>query len=151
MPARMPNPIEVVPDALQAALGLSKAVSKAGLPQSTMDLVHLRTSQINGCAACLYLHSRDVGKDKETDERFLMVAAWREAECFTDAERAALALAEAVTRLSDRPGSVTDEILDDAAKHYSEQELGALVISIGMVNLWNRINVTTRQVPRMPW
>ena len=151
MSARMPNPIEVVPDALQAALGLSKAVSKAGLPQSTMDLVHLRTSQINGCAACLYLHSRDVGKDKEKDERFLMVAAWREAECFTDAERAALALAEAVTRLSDRPGSVTDEIWDDAAKHYSEPELGALVISIGMVNLWNRINVTTRQVPRMPW
>ena len=151
MSARMPNPIEVVPDALQAALGLSKAVTKAGLPQSTMDLVHLRTSQINGCAACLYLHSRDVGKDKETDERFLMVAAWREAECFTDAERAALALAEAVTRLSDRPGAVTDEIWDDAAKHYSEQELGALVISIGMVNLWNRINVTTRQVPRMPW
>ena len=151
MPARMPNPIEVVPDALQAALGLSKAVSKVGLPQSTMDLVHLRTSQINGCAACLYLHSRDVGKDKETDERFLMVAAWREAECFTDAERAALALAEAVTRLSDRPGAVSDEIWDDAAKHYSEQELGALVISIGMVNLWNRINVTTRQVPRMPW
>ncbi len=151
MSARMPNPIEVVPDALQAALGLSKAVGKVGLPQSTMDLVHLRTSQINGCAACLYLHSRDVGKDKETDERFLMVAAWREAECFTDAERAALALAEAVTRLSDRPGAVTDEIWDDAAKHYSEQELGALVISIGMVNLWNRINVTTRQVPRMPW
>jgi AhpD family alkylhydroperoxidase len=151
MSARMPNPIEVVPDALEAALGLSKAVSKVGLPQSTMDLVHLRTSQINGCAACLYLHSRDVGKDKETDERFLMVAAWREAECFTDAERAALALAEAVTRLSDRPGSVTDEIWDDAAKHYSEQELGALVISIGMINLWNRINVTTRQVPRMPW
>ncbi len=151
MSARMPNPIEVVPDALQAALGLSKAVGKVGLPQSTMDLVHLRTSQINGCAACLYLHSGDVGKDKETDERFLMVAAWREAECFTDAERAALALTEAVTRLSDRPGSVTDEIWDDAAKHYSEQELGALVISIGMVNLWNRINVTTRQVPRMPW
>lgn len=151
MSARMPNPIEVVPDALPAALSLSKAVSKAGLPQSTMDLVHLRTSQINGCAACLYLHSRDVGQDKETDERFLMVAAWREAECFTDAERAALALAEAVTRLSDRPGAVTDEIWDDAAKHYSEQELGALVIAIGMVNLWNRINVTTRQVPRMPW
>jgi AhpD family alkylhydroperoxidase len=151
MPARMPNPIEVVPDALQAALGLAKAVSKVGLPQSTMDLVHLRTSQINGCAACLYLHSRDVGNDKESDERFLMVAAWREAQCFTDAERAALALAEAVTRLSDRPGAVSDEIWDDAAKHYSEQELGALVISIGMVNLWNRINVTTRQVPRMPW
>jgi AhpD family alkylhydroperoxidase len=151
MSARMPNPIEVVPDVLTAALSLSKAVTKAGLPQSTMDLVHLRTSQINGCAACLYLHSRDVGKDKETDERFLMVAAWREAECFTDAERAALALAEAVTRLSDRPGSVTDEIWADAAKHYSEQELGALVIAIGMVNLWNRINVTTRQVPRMPW
>jgi AhpD family alkylhydroperoxidase len=151
MSARMPNPIEVVPDVLPAALSLSKAVTKAGLPQSTMDLVHLRTSQINGRAACLYLHSRDVGKDKETDERFLMVAAWREAECFTDAERAALALAEAVTRLSDRPGSVTDEIWADAAKHYSEQELGALVIAIGMVNLWNRINVTTRQVPRMPW
>jgi AhpD family alkylhydroperoxidase len=151
MSPRMANPVEVVPGVMEAALGLAKTISKAGIPQETRDLVHLRISQINGCAACIYLHSRDLGKSKETDERFLMVAAWREAECFTDAERAALGLAEAVTRLSDRPGSVTDEIWAEAAKHYSEQELGALVVSIGLVNLWNRINVTTRQTPRMPW
>jgi alkylhydroperoxidase family enzyme len=76
-----------------------------------------------------------------------MVAAWREAPYFTDAERAALALAEAVTRLSDREDPVPDKVWDEAARHYSEQELGALVLSIGMVNLWNRVNVSTRQVP----
>ena len=151
MSQRMANPVEVVPGAMQAALGLSKVIGKAGVPQETLDLVHLRTSQINGCAACIYLHSRELGKAKETDERMLMVAAWREAECFSDAERAALALAESITRLSDRPDPVPDDVWDEAARHYGEQELGALVISIGLVNLWNRINVPTRQTPRMPW
>jgi AhpD family alkylhydroperoxidase len=137
----------VVPDALQALLDVSKVIEKVGLPQQTLDLVHLRVSQINGCAACIHMHSRDLGKSSETDKRWLLVAAWREAPYFNDAERAALALAEAVTRLSDREDPVPDEVWQEAARHYNEQELGAMVLSIGMVNLWNRVNRSTKQVP----
>jgi AhpD family alkylhydroperoxidase len=137
----------VVPDALPTLLDLSEVIKKVGLPQQTLDLVHLRISQINGCAGCIHLHAGDLGKSEETDKRLLMVAAWREAPYFNDAERAALALAEAITRLSDRENPVPDEVFQDAARHYSEQELGALVIAIGLVNLWNRVNVSTKQVP----
>lgn len=147
MPPRMPSPVMVVPDALPTLLDLSKALKKAGLPQQTLDLIHLRTSQINGCAGCIHLHAGDLGKSEETDRRLLMVAAWREAPYFTGAERAALALAEAVTRLSDREDPVPDQVWEEAARHYNEQELGAMVIGIGLVNLWNRVNVTTKQVP----
>jgi AhpD family alkylhydroperoxidase len=147
MSPRMPSPVMVVPDALPALLDLSRVISKAGLPKQTLDLVHLRTSQINGCAGCIHLHAGDLGKSEETDKRLLMVAAWREAPYFTGAERAALGLAEAVTRLSDRVDPVPDQVWDEAARHYSETELGALVIGIGLVNLWNRVNVSTRQVP----
>jgi AhpD family alkylhydroperoxidase len=147
MSPRMPSPVMVVPDALPILLDLSEVLKKAGLPQQTLDLVHLRTSQINGCAGCIHLHAGDLGKSEETDKRLLMVAAWREAPYFTDAERAALALAEAVTRLSDREDPVPDAVWEEAARHYDEQELGAMVIGIGLVNLWNRVNVTTKQVP----
>ena len=151
MSPRMNSPVMVVPDALPALLGLSKVISKAGLTQQTLDLVHLRASQINGCAGCIHLHARDLGKSKEMDERLLMAAAWREARCFSDAERAALALAEAVTRISDRANPVPDEVWEETARHYSEPELGALVLAIGLVNLWNRVNVSTRQVPGAEW
>jgi AhpD family alkylhydroperoxidase len=147
MSRRMPSPVMVVPDALATLLGLSDVIKKAGLPQQTLDLVHLRTSQINGCAACISMHAGDLGKSEEMDRRLLMVAAWREAPCFNDAERAALALAEALTRLSDRVDPVPDAVWDEAARHYNEQELGAVVIGIGLVNLWNRVNVSTKQVP----
>jgi AhpD family alkylhydroperoxidase len=147
MSPRMPSPVMVVPDALPALLHLSSVIKKVGLPQQTLDLVHLRTSQINGCAGCIHLHAGDLGKSEETDRRLLMVAAWREAPYFNDAERAALALAEAVTRLSDRADPVPDEVWAQAARHYGEQELGAMVMSIGLVNLWNRVNVSTKQVP----
>jgi AhpD family alkylhydroperoxidase len=147
MTPRMTSPVMVVPDALQALLEVSKVIKKAGLPEETLDLVHLRTSQINGCAGCIHLHVADLGKSEELDRRLLMVAAWREAPYFSDAERAALGLAEAVTRLSDREDPVPDEVWDEAARHYNETELGALVIAIGMVNLWNRINAATKQVP----
>lgn len=151
MSARMANPVMIVPDALQAMLGLSKVTGQVGVPQETTELIHLRVSQLNGCAPCIYMHSRDLGKSKESDERMLMVSAWREAPCFNDAERAALGLAEAVTRLSDRPDPVPDDVWDEAVRHYSEQELGALIIGIGLVNLWNRINVSTRQAPAAGW
>lgn len=151
MSPRMTSPVMVVPDALQALLDVSKVIKKAGVPQQTLDLVHLRASQINGCAGCIHLHAGDLGKSEETDKRLLMVAAWREAPYFSDAERAALALAEAVTRLSDREDPVPDEVWEEAARHYSKQELGALVLAIGLVNLWNRVNVSTRQVPGADW
>lgn len=147
MSPRMPNPVMVVPDALPTLLHLSKVLNEVGLPQQTLDLVHLRTSQINGCAGCIHLHAGDLGKSEETDRRLLMVAAWREAPYFNDAERAALALAEAVTRLSDRADPVPEEVWQEAARHYNEQELGAMVMSIGLVNFWNRVNVSTKQVP----
>jgi AhpD family alkylhydroperoxidase len=142
----MSNPAMTVPGALQALLALSKATSKAGVPAQTLDLVHLRASQINGCSVCVDMHARDLKKAGETDERLFAVAAWRHTPYFTDAERAALALTEAITRLSDRADPVPDEIWDDAARHYDEPALAALVLAIATINAWNRINAATRQI-----
>jgi AhpD family alkylhydroperoxidase len=108
--------------------------------------VHLRVSQINGCSACVDGGARTAQEAAESTERLFAVAAWREAPCFTDAERAALALAEAVTRLSDRSDPVPDEIWAEAAGNYTEQELAALVLWIATANLFNRVNATTKQV-----
>jgi AhpD family alkylhydroperoxidase len=146
MQARMSNPVMIVPDALQAMLALAKCTGKGGVPTRTLDLVYLRASQINGCSLCVEMHARDLRKRGETDERLFAVAAWREAPYFTDAERAALALAEAATRLSDRADPVSDEVWDEVVRHYDEQARAALVIAIAGINAWNRLNVTTRQV-----
>lgn len=146
MSARMTNPVLIVPNALTVMQELSKTINKVGVPEQTIELVHLRVSQINGCAVCIGMHTKDLGKGDGTDERLLLVAAWRDAPLFSEAERAALGLAEAVTRLNDRADPVPDEVWHEAARHYSEEELGALIIHIGLVNLWNRINVPTGQV-----
>ncbi len=146
MQARMNNPVMIIPGAMQALLAFSKLGKEGTVPASTIDLIHLRVSQINGCAVCLDMHWREAKAAGETDERIFAVAAWRDAPYFTDAERAALALAEAVTRLSDRPDPVTDEIWDEAARHYSKQELGTLLLAITAINIWNRLNVATRQI-----
>jgi len=146
MQPRMKNPAMIIPDAGQAIGALLAALRSAGLPEATGNLVHLRVSQINGCSACLDGGARTAQKAGEPAERLFAVAAWREAPYFTDAERAALALAEAVTRLSDRPDPVPDEIWDEAARHYTKQELAALVLWIATANLFNRLNATTRQV-----
>jgi len=143
----MKNPVSVVPGALQALHDLGKSATHRGLPGGTINLVHLRASQINGCSVCVDMHCRTMKEEGETDERLFAVAAWRDAPYFTDAERAALALTEAVTRLGDRPDPVPDEIWQEAARHYDEAALGALVIAIATINAWNRINVATRQVP----
>ncbi len=143
--ARMNNPVMVVPGTLQPLLDLAEATKKAGLPQNTADLVHLRAAQINGCGYCVDMHARDLKKAGETDERIFSVAAWREAPYFTDAERAALALAEAATRLSDRPDPVPDEIFEEAARHYDEPALASLIIEIALINFWNRLTVTVKQ------
>jgi AhpD family alkylhydroperoxidase len=148
MQARMSNPATVVPDAMWALVALSKSADQGGLQSRTRDLVYLRASQINGCGVCVELHSHDLRNAGETDERLFAVAAWREAPYFTDAERAALALAEAATRLSDRPDPVPDEIWDEVARHFDESALAALIIAIANINVWNRFNVTTRQVTR---
>lgn len=147
MPPRMPSPVKLVPGTMPHLLELSMAINKTGLPAQTLDLVHLRVSQINGCAGCIHLHAGDLGKSEEMDKRLLMVTAWRDTPYFSDAERAALALAESVTRLSDQQDPVPDKVWEEAARHYSETELAGLVLAIGMINLWNRVNVATRQVP----
>jgi AhpD family alkylhydroperoxidase len=146
MQARMKKPAMINPDAMQALLALRKSTKIGGVPPQTIFLVHLRASQINGCSLCIDMRSRELRQAGETDERLFAVAAWREAPFFTDAERAALALTEAATRLSDRADPVPDKIWAEAARHYDEQALAALVIEIAMINFWNRINVTTRQV-----
>jgi AhpD family alkylhydroperoxidase len=146
MGARMSNPAMIVPDAMGALVALSKSIDQDGLPSRTRDLVYLRASQINGCGVCIELHARDLRKAGETDERLFAVAAWRDAPYFSDAERAALALAEAATRLSDRPDPVPDEVWEEVAKQYDERARAALVIAIATINVWNRLNVATRQV-----
>ena len=143
MQPRMKNP--VVPEAMQALLALAKSAEQGGVPPQTLSLVHLRASQINGCSVCVDLALR-VKKAEDTNERLFAVAAWRDAPYFSDAERAALALAEAVTRLSDRPDPVPDEIWNEAARHYDERALASLILWISMTNVWNRINVSTKQV-----
>ncbi len=134
------------PDTMNAIGTLLKATRKGGVPSATLELVHLRASQINGCSACVYGGATSAKKAGETDERLFAVAAWREAPFFTDAERAALALTEAATRLSDRADPVPDAIWDEAARHYDEKGLAALVLMIATTNFFNRINATTRQV-----
>src|SRR5216117_4045447 len=151
MQARMNNPAMVVPEAMKALHALWASVEDGAVPKSTLGLVELRASQINGCSVCVDMHARQVRQAGETDERLFTVAAWRDAPYFTDAERAALALTEAATRLNDREDPVPDEIWDEAARHYDEQALAALVIAIANINVWNRLNVTTRQVAGAEW
>lgn len=145
MEARMPNPAMVL-GAMEPFQALFKAVYAGGVDPATLELVHLRTSQINGCSACVDSGAKAARKAGETEERLATVVAWREAPYFNDAERAALALAEAATRLADRPDPVTDEVWDAAAAHYDEKGLAAIVLMIAVTNLFNRLNATTRQV-----
>lgn len=147
MQARISNPAMVVPEAMQAMLALGKAARNGGAPPRTATLIHLRASQINGCAFCVEMHARELKEAGESDERIFGVAAWRDTPYFTDAERAALALAEAATRLSDRSDPVPDDVWEEAARHYDEQALASLVVEIAVINAWNRLNVTTRQPP----
>ena len=146
MQARLKNPAMLIPDALPPLMTLAKTLQNGKVPARTLGLVHARVSQINGCAVCLDMHARQEKKAAEPDDRLIVLAGWRDAPCFTEAERAALALAEAETRLADRPDAVPDEIWKEAARHYDDQALAELVLHIALVNLFNRVNVTTRQV-----
>ena len=125
-------------------------LTKQGLPEKLLELVHLRASQINGCSFCIDYGVKHAKQAGETDERLFGVSAWRETPYFNDAERAALALAESMTRLADK-AEVPDPIWNDAARHYDEKALAALVLWIAVTNLYNRVNVTTRQPPGASW
>ena len=147
MQPRMQNPAMLVPGAMEAVVALARSVRTGAVPGSTLELVHLRASQVNGCSSCVDAGSRAARKAGETDERLWAAAAWRDATCYTPAERAALALTEAVTRLADRTDPVPDAVWDEAARHYDEPALAALVVQVAVTNVFNRLNVPTRQIP----
>ncbi|WP_127489119.1 carboxymuconolactone decarboxylase family protein [Paenibacillus ehimensis] len=150
MKSRMESPAMIVPDASQALQALGKALfasaEKTGIPNRLLFLAYLRASQINGDSVCVELHSRNALAAGESTERLLAVPAWRETNCFNDAERAAFALSESVTRLSDREDPVPDEIFNEAARHFDVAALATLIAGIATANLWNRFNVSTRQI-----
>jgi len=149
MQARMNHPAMVVPDAMKALQALGE-LTKHGLPEKLLELVHLRASQINGCSACVDMHPKMARKAGETDERLFAVAAWRDTPYFSDAERAALALTEALTRISDRADPVPDAIWNEADKQFDETELATLILAIASINVWNRLNIAVRQ-PAGAW
>ena len=146
MQPRIKQPALALPGAYDAIQALHKATAKAGVSRTTLELMNLRASQINGCSVCVDMHSRALRKAGESPERIWSVGAWREAPYYTDPERAALALTESLSRIADRADPVTDEVWNEAARHFDETQLAALVMSIGMINLWNRLNAATRQV-----
>jgi len=146
MQPRMKTPALTLPGVRDALLSIAKTTETCGVPRATLELCHVRVGQINGCSVCVDMHSRALAKLGESHARIFMLAAWREAPYYTDAERAALALAEAATRLCDRTDAVPDAVWQDAAAHFSEAALGALLVSIAIANVWNRLNVPTRQV-----
>jgi AhpD family alkylhydroperoxidase len=143
--ARMTNPAFAVDGAMDALNAVNKVISRARLPINR-ELLHLRASQINGCSVCVDMHAKGARKAGESEERLFAVAAWRDTPYFSEAERAALELTEALTRAADRPDAVSDEIWDAVAEHFDETQLGALVLDIATINLWNRLNVATKQV-----
>jgi AhpD family alkylhydroperoxidase len=146
MPERMHNPAMMIPAALPAIQALIGATHQGGVAPATLALAHLRASQINGCSACVHSGTAQARKAGESVDRLATVAAWRDAPYFTDAERGALALTEAVTRLADRPDPVPDATWAEATRHFDEKGLAALLLWIAVTNVFNRLNVATRQV-----
>jgi AhpD family alkylhydroperoxidase len=151
MQARIKNPLALLPDSLQALLALDKSTEKAELPFVTRKLAHLRASQINGCSVCTLMHARELKQEGEPDDRIFAVGAWRETTLFTPAERAALDLTECLTRIADRSDPVPDAVWNEAAKHWTEKQLAGLVLQIGLINTFNRINAAVRQVADAKW
>ena len=144
--ARMPNPVFVTAGALEALQAVAATTADQGVPSELLELINLRVSQLNGCSVCVDLHARGLKRMGESEDRIVGAGAWRHSPYFGDAERAALALAESLTRLADRPDPVPDDVWDEAARHYDEQALSALVLSIAQINLWNRLNVAVGQL-----
>jgi AhpD family alkylhydroperoxidase len=150
MQARIANPAKLLPGAFDAIQALVKTTTQAGVDKRVLELVHLRASQINGCSFCVDYGARNAKKAGETDQRLFAVAAWRETPFFTDAERAALALSESVTRIADSGDAVPDAIWNEAARHFDEKALAAIVLWIATTNMFNRMNTATRQ-PAGAW
>ncbi|MDA2807439.1 carboxymuconolactone decarboxylase family protein [Nocardiopsis suaedae] len=147
MDMRFADPMKAMPGMYEAIQPILKVIHQGGVPRKTLELVHLRGSQINGCSFCVNMGVEQLKQQGETDERLATVAAWAEAPYFTEAERAALELAEVATRLADHSGqAVPDEVWNAAAKHYDERQLGSLVLMIGLTNFFNRVNATV-QIP----
>jgi AhpD family alkylhydroperoxidase len=141
----MKHPAYVLPEAMQALVALSKSSIDRGVSHATLLYSQLRASQINGCSFCVDMHARELKQLGEPDERIWAVAAWREAPFYSDAERAALALTEALTRIADRPDPVPDDVWTEATRHYDERAMSALLVNIAAINVWNRLNAATRQ------
>ena len=139
------NNLEVGTGAVQAMLKLSGYVAQSGLEQSLLGLLEFRVSQINGCAYCLDMHSKDLRAAGETEQRLYLLEAWRESPFYTDRERAALAWAEAVTLVTE--GHVPDEVFAQAREQFSEEELANLTLAVVAVNGWNRLNIAFRTMP----
>ncbi|SDI95926.1 alkylhydroperoxidase AhpD family core domain-containing protein [Actinokineospora alba] len=152
MQARMKNPAFVLPDAIKGIGTMFKAINQGGISHELQEIVGLRTSQINGCGACVHAHTQNLIKADQSVERIAAIAAWRHAPFFTDAERAALKLAEAMTRQADLSTEpVSDELWDEVADHYDEQQLSALILVIAVTNLFNRINATIQEPVGTTW
>ena len=147
MTRRMKNPAVVIPGAMEAIQQLNQAVHQsASVPATTLALVHLRANQVNGCSACVQAGAAQARKAGESADRLATVAAWRDTPYFTDAERAALELAEAVTRLADRSDPVPDAVWNGATQHYDETAMATILLELAVTNLFNRLNLPTRQV-----
>jgi AhpD family alkylhydroperoxidase len=145
MQPRIKSPLFTLPGTLDALHSIHKATQDCGVPHSTFELMNLRASQINSCSVCVDMHSRALLKMGEKPVRVFAAAAWREAPYYSDAERAALALAESISRIADRPDPVPDDVWNEAARHYTEPQLSALVMQCAVINLFNRLNAATRQ------
>lgn len=143
--ARMPHPAFLLEGAYDALTGLGAVVRSTDLPLELMHLVDLRASQINGCSWCTVEHAKELRADGASEDRVFAVAAWREAPHFTARERAALGLVEALTRTADTPDAVPEELWSEVSAHFDRRQLSALILEIGMINVWNRINVAIRQ------
>ncbi|WP_026425239.1 carboxymuconolactone decarboxylase family protein [Actinokineospora inagensis] len=146
MQARMDNPVQIIPDAMKALIAFGDTARGQGVPESTLELIKLRASQVNGCSACVHMHARDMRKAGENDERLFTVVAWRETTFFTDAERVALELTEALTRIADTANPVSDDLWNRVRAHYDENGAAALLIAIANINVWNRLNAGVHQI-----
>ena len=139
------NYIEVGPGAVKAMFGLGTYLAKCGVEPSLLNLVYFRVSQINGCAYCLDMHSKDLRASGETEQRLYVLDAWRESPFYSERERAALAWAEAVTLLNEK--QVPDDVYEQARGQFSEEELVNLTLAVTTINSWNRLNIAFQTTP----
>ncbi len=138
------NYLQIAPETMKAAVALETILAKSGLEQSLYHLVKTRASQINGCAYCIHMHTRDARAHGETEERLYLLDAWRESPLYSDRERAALAWTEALTHISET--HAPDDVYEEVRKHFSEQDTVNLTMLIGMINLWNRLAISMRSI-----